>query len=482
MVFSSETFIFLFLPLFLVAYYLTPVRMRSWTILIGSYVFYAWWRADFLLLFVAVTAWAYGCGLLISRWEDRTRSKTTMIVGILGCLIVLGIFKYLNFFVDSFAVMIGTTPDQLGFHWRMILPIGVSFYVFHAIGYIVDVYRKDTPATRNFIDFAAFMALFPHMIAGPVLRFRDLTDQFVSRVHSLPIFTSGMYIFTIGLAKKVLLADTVAPIADQAFSLANPTMVEAWLGAIAYMLQLYFDFSGYSDMAVGLALMMGFRFKPNFNTPYLSLSITEFWQRWHISLSTWLRDYLYIPLGGNRKGPVRVYINLFVVMLLGGLWHGANWTYVLWGAWHGAWLAFERYRGIGKRTQARAFALPVMLLLVLLGWVMFRAANVGEAVTVYGGMLGLNGVAPGIEFMANVTRENLVFMLVAIVAVFAEPYFKKLTDAEIAAESHNLSISADGAATVSPSLAYPIAMSLLLAVTIARLSEQSVSPFLYFQF
>ncbi len=482
MVFSSETFLFLFLPLFLSAYYLTPERLRSWTILIGSYIFYCWWRADFLLLFIAVTAWAYGCGLLIDRWEGQARAKTTLVVGVIGCLIVLGIFKYLNFFMDSFAALIGTTPEELGYHWQLILPIGVSFYVFHAIGYIVDVYRKDTPATRSFVDFAAFMALFPHMIAGPVLRFRDLTDQFVKREHSLPIFTSGLYIFTIGLAKKVLIADTVAPIADQAFSMANPTAVESWLGAIAYMLQLYFDFSGYSDMAIGLALMMGFRFKQNFNTPYLSLSITEFWQRWHISLSTWLRDYLYIPLGGNRKGSARTYVNLFLVMLLGGLWHGAAWTYVIWGAWHGGWLAIERYTGWAKKAPPRLISLPFTLLLVLIGWVMFRAASVEGAFTVYGGMLGLNGIAPGIEFLANVTRENILFLVLAILAVCGEPYFKKLTDAEISAEAHGFEVTGNGIAVARPSLAYPIAMSLLLVVTVARLSEQSVSPFLYFQF
>lgn len=482
MVFSSETFLFLFLPLFLVAYYLTPERLRSWTILIGSYIFYCWWRADYLLLFIAVTAWAYGCGLLIDRWEGQARAKTTLIVGVIGCLIVLGIFKYLNFFMDSFAALLGMTPDQLGYHWQLILPIGVSFYVFHAIGYIVDVYRKDTPATRSFVDFAAFMALFPHMIAGPVLRFRDLTDQFVSREHSLPIFTSGLYIFTIGLAKKVLIADTVAPIADQAFALTNPTMVESWLGAIAYMLQLYFDFSGYSDMAIGLALMMGFRFKANFNMPYLSKSITEFWQRWHISLSTWLRDYLYIPLGGNRKGPLRTYLNLFLVMLLGGLWHGANWTYVLWGAWHGAWLAVERYTGWAKASASSVVALPLTLILVLVGWVMFRAANIHEAFTMYGGMIGLNGVSPGIEFLANVTRENLVFMVVAIAAVFVEPFFKKFADAEMAPQAHGLEFNGSGTAVAKPSITLPLAMGLLLVITVARLSEQSVSPFLYFQF
>lgn len=475
MVFSSETFIFLFLPLFLVAYYLTPERLRSWTILIGSYIFYCWWRVDFLSLFVAVTAWAYACGLLIDKWGGQAKAKTTLIVGVIGCLAVLAVFKYCNFFIDSFATLLGTTPDQLGVHWRLILPIGVSFYTFHAIGYIVDVYRKDTPATRSFIDFAAFMALFPHLIAGPVLRFSDLADQFRHRDHSLAMFGSGMYLFTIGLSKKVLIADTVAPVADQAFAIATPTLIEAWLGAIAYMLQLYFDFSGYSDMAIGLGMMIGFQFKPNFNAPYISRSITEFWQRWHMSLSFWLRDYLYIPLGGNRKGTVRTYINLVLVMLLGGLWHGANWTFLVWGGWHGCILAIERATGWNKRSARSIIALPLTLLLVLMGWVVFRAENISDAFAMYQGMLGLNGLLPSPDFIANVTFEHLSFIVLAVSVVFLEPYVMK-------SSVGTLQVSPDGTATLNRSLAFSLSMTFLMVLSIAKLSEQSFSPFLYFQF
>jgi alginate O-acetyltransferase complex protein AlgI len=482
MVFSSETFLFLFLPVFLLAYYATPMRWRSWTILLGSYVFYAWWRLDFLALFFAVTVWAYGCGLVIARHEGTALAKQAMIAGICGCLMVLGIFKYLNFFIDSFAAMVGTDAANLGVHWKLILPIGVSFYVFHAIGYIVDVHRKDISATRNFIDFAAFMALFPHMIAGPVLRFRDLADQFVSRSHSLPIFTAGLSIFVIGLAKKVLIADTIAPIADQAFSTSSPALIVSWLGAVAYMLQLYFDFSGYSDMAIGLALMMGFTFKPNFNTPYHSVSITDFWQRWHISLSAWLRDYLYIPLGGNRLGSLRTYVNLFTVMVLGGLWHGANWTFVAWGAWHGAWLAGERYLGWTNAATKRRFAMPLTALIVLLGWVMFRAANITEAFGVYAGMLGVNGITPDLAFLANITTENLTFLLLAICVLVAEPHFKKFTDPDNATAGPLYAIAPDGTAVLAPSLLFPVVITGLFVLTVARLAEQAVSPFLYFQF
>ena len=256
----------------------------------------------------------------------------------------------------------------------MLLPIGISFYIFESISYIIDVYRGDTPATRNLIDFAAFVAIFPHLIAGPVLRFRDLADQFNNRTHTLDKFSEGCTRFMQGFIKKVFIADTLAVVADHCFALQNPTTGDAWLGALAYTAQLYFDFSGYSDMAIGLGLMMGFRFMENFKQPYISQSITEFWRRWHISLSTWLRDYLYITLGGNRKGTLTTYRNLFLTMLLGGLWHGANITYIVWGAWHGMWLAIEK--AIGLNTAPRSFNVlrwAFTFLLVVMGWVIFRA-------------------------------------------------------------------------------------------------------------
>ena len=296
MVFSSETFLFLFLPVFLGVYYLTPVRFRSVTILVGSYAFYGWWRIDYLALLFATTVWTYAFGRRIGAARSQKAARAYLTTGLIGCLAVLGVFKYLNFFIESFATLWGTSAAGLGVHWRLILPIGVSFYVFHAVSYLVDVYRKDAEATRRFFDFAAFIALFPQLVAGPILRFKDLTHQFAHRTHSLALFIDGTTLFAIGLAKKVLLADTVAPLANLAFATDTPSLALSWLGAVSYMMQLYFDFSGYSDMAIGLGLMIGFHFRPNFETPYISRSITEFWRRWHISLSVWLRDYLYIPL------------------------------------------------------------------------------------------------------------------------------------------------------------------------------------------
>ncbi|MHA6345152.1 MBOAT family O-acyltransferase [Roseivivax sp. CAU 1761] len=474
MVFSSETFLFLFLPGFLALYYLTPWRWKSATLLAGSYVFYAWWRVDFLLLLVGTTIWAYLVGRAI-RASDGRRRRIWTGIGVAGCLGVLGVFKYLGFFLDSLTALFGTTPDAIGLHWQVLLPIGVSFYVFQSVSYLIDTHRGDAPDDGvSLLDFAAFIALFPQLIAGPILRYKDLAHQFRHRTHSLDLFTSGMERFFIGLAKKVLLADAVAPLADLAFGTADPSLALAWLGAVAYMMQLYFDFSGYSDMAIGLGMMLGFRFVENFDTPYVARSITEFWQRWHISLSIWLRDYLYIPLGGNRAGAVRTYLNLMIVMVLGGLWHGAAWTYVLWGAWHGGWLAFERYSGWAKARSPAA--LLRTLLVVLLGWAMFRAASVPEAGSVLAGMAGLNGIALGGAAALEMTRESLVFLALALLVATVEPAFRRAVRT-----TPGVSMGG-GAVTLANTLLPSAVITLIAGLTVLKLAEQSFSPFLYFQF
>ena len=385
MVFSSNIFLFLFLPVFLSAYYATPNKHRSIPILIGSYVFYAWWRVDFLLLFAAVTLWNYVFGKWIFRNLEQGRAKMPLAIGVAGNLLTLATFKYYNFGVDTMHALLGRSGDNTIDALTFILPIGISFYIFQSISFLVDVYRKDAPQPKSFLDFAAFISLFPQLIAGPVLRYKDLAPQFANRAHSFDLFSAGAYRFMLGFIKKILIADTVAPLAESVFALENPTMGEAWLGAFAYAIQLYFDFSAYSDMAIGLGMMMGFKFMENFNAPYISRSITEFWRRWHISLSTWLKDYLYIPLGGNRKGTRRTYINIMITMVLGGLWHGANWTFVLWGLFHGVVLCAERYRNIARDNEIfKLRHLPWMVLtflLVVVGWVVFRADNIGDAFT-----------------------------------------------------------------------------------------------------
>ncbi|NCC20846.1 MAG: MBOAT family protein [Alphaproteobacteria bacterium] len=475
MVFSSLIFLFLFLPVFLAFYYLTPYRWKNVAILVGSYIFYAWWRVDFLLLFAGTTLWNYWIGQRVLANIDTGRGTRWMQLGVAGDLLVLGIFKYFNFGVESINEILEQSGANTIEALRFILPIGISFYIFQSISYLIDLHRKDAPAPRRFVDFAAFISLFPQLIAGPVLRYKDLAQQFESRRHSMALFSRGAYRFMVGFAKKVLIADTVATLVDKTFALEDPTMADAWLGILAYAVQLYFDFSGYSDMAIGLGMMMGFRFVENFNFPYISRSITEFWRRWHISLSAWLRDYLYIPLGGNRKGTVRTYVNLFLTMVLGGLWHGANWTFVAWGAWHGGVLAIERALGVTAssvpdyyRSLRSLAAMSATFLIVLIGWVLFRSPDIGYAFNFYSAMFGLKGIGGLSEAIDWQIGGAAVTALVAgYLFIFAVPALQ-------AAKGFNLK--------EARSLWVQSAIVGFFLLAVIKLAAQSYSPFLYFQF
>ncbi len=465
MIFSSAIFVFGFLPLFLSVYYAAPKQAKSWVILLGSYAFYGWWRLDYLLVVFGMSLVSYFAAHVASNAPaDRVRTWAVRL-GVTFDLLILGYFKYTMF------LMGGLTDLSVAFGGAdmtvpsIILPIGISFHTFQSISYIIDVSRKDAPPARRLVDFLAFGSLFPQLIAGPVLRYKDLADQFETRTHSKQKFIQGIKRFVQGLAMKLLIADNVAPLADRVFGTALPTGAEAWLGAAAYSVQLFFDFAGYSAMAIGLGLMIGFKFIENFDAPYTSRSITEFWRRWHISLSHWLRDYLYLPLGGNRKGALRTYINLMLTMVLGGLWHGANWTFVLWGAWHGGWLAAERMFGAknGGSVWPRVVAWPFTMVLVLIGWVLFRAETVTQAADMYRGMLGVNGW----NMSANLTWQT--------------------QNTEIAALLIGGLISVQGARLTAFATAFPYAFrtvgtTTLMAAAFAALIAQSHSPFLYFQF
>jgi alginate O-acetyltransferase complex protein AlgI len=460
MVFSSILFLFAFLPVFLLAYYATPFRFRSALIVAFSYAFYAWWRPDFLALLAGVTFGTYAIALRLEVAAPESRSRW-LAFGVTLNLLALGYFKYANFGVESFnALLAGLGLQPVSFA-HVLLPIGLSFYIFHAISYLVDIYRHEAKPARHAVDFAAFIALFPHLVAGPVLRYHLLAEQFRAREHSRERFARGCVLFMVGFCKKVLVADAVAPLADAAFSVQNPSLADSWTGAVAYACQLFFDFSGYTDMAIGLAWMIGFEFPQNFNDPYISRSITDFWRRWHMSLSAWLRLYLYIPLGGNRKGPVRTYVNLFLTMVLGGLWHGANWTFVLWGAWHGGALMAERYAA----GRFPAIAWPSWLswartmLLVLVGWVLFRAADVARAGEMLGGMAGFNGVGYTAPMAWQVTDDRVLVLFVAIALVFALPWLKRNQGGPLRF------------------LLVPLFLWALATIT-----AQSFKPFLYFQF
>jgi len=475
MVFSSTIFIFWFLPAFLAVYYLTPLRWRSTTITIGSYIFYGWWRVDFVPLLAAVTVWAWISARMIHREPNEKLRKFWLLVGVSVALLTLAYFKYANFLADSLNGLLALTGRKPFAYDHILLPIGISFFTFQAISYIVDVYRRDAePATL--VDLAAFKALFPQLVAGPVLRYKDLADQFAERTHTLAKFGEGVVRFAQGLAMKVLIADTIAPLVDYCFTQDQPSFADAWLGAIAYTAQLYFDFAGYSSMAIGLGLMIGFRFIENFNQPYASLSITEFWRRWHISLSTWLRDYLYIPLGGNRGGELLTSRNLWLTMVLGGLWHGANWTFILWGVWHGSIMAVERRLGYPRQSLKPGLSRhwAQTFLFVMIGWVMFRSPTVGNALAMYRGMIGANGLplSDVVAWQIKTIQLCALAIAYAIIAKGALDVWKINTGRWMVPQR---------SARAVPALASAGWLA-ILTLSVAKLSADSFSPFLYFQF
>ncbi len=468
MVFASNIFIYAFLPLFLALYYATSQRGRAWVIALASYLFYGWWRPDFVALMWASTALDYSCGHGIAR--DRTRGRTGRRWVVLSCvanLSLLAYFKYANFGIDTLnhlLVELGARPLP----WAaVILPVGISFYTFQTLSYTVDVYRRQAEPVESFRDFACYVALFPQLVAGPIVRYRSVAEQLRERSHTLAKFAAGVMLFLTGLTKKVLLADTLAVPADRAFSAEALSALEAWIGALAYTLQIYFDFSGYSDMAIGLGLMIGFQFPVNFDRPYTSRSITEFWRRWHISLSSFLRDYLYIPLGGNRRGPVRTYVNLGLTMLLGGLWHGAAWTFIAWGAYQGFWLIVERLAGQRAlyASLPRALHVPSTMVIVVFGWVLFRAPSMPDALAYMGAMLGLGETAAMRGFGAGwvgLDRLQLAAFVVAPIVL----YGFRTSQAQVE--------------RLRP--AWCAAVACLAVIALVHLLRASHVPFLYFQF
>jgi alginate O-acetyltransferase complex protein AlgI len=391
MVFSSYLFLFFFLPAVLAGYYLAPRKWKHTVLTLFSYLFYGWANPYFCFLMLFNTAVDYTNGRLMEKFPQRKKLFVT--ISIVSGLAILGFFKYFNFGIENYNALVaamGIPAAQFAGFFCVVLPLGISFYTFQSMSYVIDVYRGDAKVVRNFIDYACYVSMFPQLVAGPIIRFQEVADQLRNRTHTLEKFTRGICFFMLGMGKKILLANPCGKIADTAFDAGVISTLDAWYGAVAYAFQIYFDFSGYSDMAIGLGLMLGFVFAKNFDSPYKSLSITEFWRKWHISLSTWLKDYLYIPLGGNRKGEVRTYINLALVMLLGGLWHGASWNFLIWGGIHGGYLAFERAQG--KTSIYRKFPkigqLCITFFIVVVAWVFFRADTLTAAWQYLGCMFG----------------------------------------------------------------------------------------------
>jgi alginate O-acetyltransferase complex protein AlgI len=474
MSFATPMFLWVFLPAVLVLTWLLPARWRNAIVAAVSLVFYSWGGGPFVLLLLACILANFGAGLLLDteRTKRVTARRAALLTVVTFDLSILAIWKYAGFASQQIAALAdlwgGSSPViTLG------LPIGISFFTFHHISYVVDVYRGSKRPQRNLLHFVTYIAMFPQLIAGPIVRYHEIADQLHEvRKDRFGDFVAGFPRFGLGLAKKVVVADTVAPIADAAFSGQPLTTLSAWVGILAYTLQIYFDFSGYSDMAIGLARMLGFRFPENFARPYSAASITDFWRRWHMSLSRWFRDYVYIPLGGNRSGRLRTYVNLLTVFVLTGFWHGAAWTFLVWGLFHGALLVVERVTGIGRAevSGSRAAAQRVVtLLLVMVGWVFFRSASMGQAGEVLSAMFSWTGGGLNDVVTVSLTNQRTVVLALAALVVLLprELVLGKVLDTGRGAAAGALRLAASWVAA-------PVA-GVLVALG-------SLSPFLYFQF
>ena len=487
MVFSSHIFIFYFLP-FVLAIYLglsrAPQRVRNLCLAVSGYVFYGWANPWFVLLMFGTTFVDWLASLVIARntwavWRSppssetdtgRTRTrKTALLISIVSNLTALAFFKYFHFGVDSYNALV--TALGLGTStWhpvvRVILPLGISFYTFQSLSYIIDVYRGDAEAMSNFIDFSCFVSMFPHLVAGPILQFSFLAGQIRQRSVTASKFARGIALFSLGLGKKILLANPCGHVADAVFGAAHVRALDAWYGLVGYAFQIYFDFSGYSDMAIGLGLMLGFVFAKNFDSPYKSASITEFWRRWHISLSTWFRDYLYIPLGGSRKGPARTSVNLMLTMLLGGLWHGASWNFVIWGGIHGGCLAAERAASAAKRELLvpRLIRVLATFVVVCIAWVFFRAPTLGRATGYLGSLIGLQQSDATDRIATGLIYQPYYLLSILVAAI--------------------LTWGSRQAWDVTRILTWPRATACVtvLFIALAAMFTQSYNPFIYYIF
>ncbi|MFT4544829.1 MAG: alginate O-acetyltransferase complex protein AlgI [Bacteroidia bacterium] len=472
MVFSSSLFLVYFLPIFIGLYLLTPSKCRNLTALVGSTLFYAWGAPLFVFVVYA--------SLLLDFWLVKQLSKSAkkgLLVGasVLLNIGLLGYFKYANFFVENFnSVLTASGVESLA--WTsVVLPIGISFFTFQKLSYTLDVHKGKHKALDSFGDYALYIILFPQLIAGPIVRFNEIADQLTDRSEHETIDDRllGFFRFCIGLAKKVLVANVVGQVADTAFAMEAETLsfTWAWTGILAYTMQIYFDFSGYSDMAIGLGRMMGFVFPENFNNPYVSSSITEFWRRWHMTLSRWMKDYLYLPLGGNRKGVTRTYFNLWTVFLLSGLWHGASWNFVIWGAYHGLFLVLERlflsrfYDKIGRIPS-----MVITFIVAVFGWVVFRAETLDDAMAYYSSMLS---IGDGIH-MPSVSQEFKVTILFALCVSFlaAIPAIEKWQHKLVTDEKNSVIVTF---------LKTTFAI-LIFGFTLSMLSASGFNPFIYFRF
>ena len=475
MTFSSITFLIYFLPTFLLAYHLTPNKFKNACILLFSIAFYAWGGPKFIFVILGTTFLDF---FLVNKMQDAKTEKGKKQLLVISLLMNLGLlfyFKYSNFFIDNINGVLGLAGIKPITWLKIVLPIGISFYTFESVTYVVDVYRGIHKPLKNFWHYQTYILLFPKLIAGPIVRYHDIADQITNREknYTPEVKLSGFYTFCIGLAKKVIIANTIGTQADDVFKLdaSQIDTAAAWVGAIAYTFQIYFDFSGYSDMAIGICKMIGIRLPENFNNPYLSSSITEFWRRWHITLGAWMKNYLYIPLGGNKvNSQAKLYRNLFIVFLVSGLWHGASWNFIIWGAFHGLFLVMERlfllkiYDKTGKIISTL-----LTFLIVVVGWVYFRLEDLSQANHIVKTMFSFN------FFDGKFTPHNDFYFSLALAILFsffAFIPFTKSIQAKIYGEVHT---------TASNVMMLTISI-LLFYISLSYIAALDFNPFIYFRF
>jgi alginate O-acetyltransferase complex protein AlgI len=459
MLFNTTGF-FLFLVAVLALFYSSPRRWRRYLLIAASYFFYGCWNVKFIPLLLSLTMVDFVAGIWLERTPPGPRRKAVLWLSLAANLGFLGFFKYYNFLAGNLALLGGLPANA--FHLDIVLPLGISFHTFQSMSYVVDVYRGEQAAIRDPFDYALFICFFPQLVAGPIVRARDFfRDLFDWHAPGSDDVSRGIFLLILGLVKKMAFADQFAKVANDYFGnlAANPGSLAAWSGVFAFAMQIYFDFSGYTDMAIGMARLFGFHFPVNFRRPYLSASITEFWQRWHISLSTWLRDYLWFPLGANRHGRLQTCRNLLITMLLGGLWHGASWNFAIWGCYHGMLLALERIVGGKERAWLRPLRIVITFVLVMVGWVFFRARTLGESIHVLGQML--RGV-PGHGLLQPWHFAMAAIALLLAIAEERASWIERLMEA--------------------PGFAYASAMAaMLLCLEIFGVIDATI-PFVYFQF
>ncbi len=461
MLFSSIPFLYYFLPAVLILYFLVPRCLKNTVLLFTSLVFYAWGEPKYVFLMIATICLFYVCGLGIGASKSQRGRKIWLSLSVVISLALLAVFKYADFFIESFNAATGMSVALL----RLALPIGISFYTFQCLSYTIDVYRGNAAVQKNIISFGAYVCLFPQLIAGPIVRYVDVARELDSRTHTLEDFALGLRRFLVGLGKKILIANQLGQLTEVFRQSGEKSVVFYWMYAIAFALHIYFDFSGYSDMAIGLGRIFGFRFIENFNYPYLSKSIAEFWRRWHMSLGSWFRDYVYIPLGGNRVKPARWVFNTLVVWMLTGLWHGAAWNFVLWGLLYAAFLLIEKWVPALQKLPTILRRVYV-LLIVVLGFVLFNAADIAQAVSDIKGMFGFGNVPVVNAATLYYLRSYAVLFVAALVG--ATPVVKTVA-------------TRIGQTKVGVVLEI-LVMALLLLLCTAYLVDGSFNPFLYFRF